>query len=360
MSKVLIKGNHAIAEAAIRAGCMCYFGYPITPQSEIGEYLSIKMPEIGRVFVQAESELAAVNMLSGAGATGVKAMTSSSSCAVALKQECISAMAASEIPGVIVSVMRAGPGLGNITPSQADYIQATRGGGNGDYKVIVLAPSTLQEHVDLTYRAFYLAQKYRSPVILLSDGMLAQMMEPVVFEDYPYPEINTDNWAVSGAKNRDPRWIGSLNITDNGLEIKVNKLFLKYDVIAKNETFFDSYMTEDADLIVAAFGSTARIVKSAVKKARENHLKVGLFRPITLVPFPEMALNELAGNTKGVLTVEMNMGQMLYDVKLAVNGKCPVQFYGRTGGSVPTVEEIYEKIEKTLNLLNNGSLINSV
>ncbi len=223
--KILMKGNHAIAQAAINAGCQCYFGYPITPQSEIGEYLSLKMPEIGRVFVPAESEIAAINMLLGAGTTGTKAMTSSSSCAIALMQETISFMAGGEVPGVIISVMRSGPGLGHITPSQGDYLQTTRGGGNGDYRVIVLAPSTLQESVDLTYRAFYLSQKYRTPVFLLADGILGQMMEPVEFGEYPFPQISTEDWAVSGAKNRSSRWIGSLDVKEGSLEKKNYCLF---------------------------------------------------------------------------------------------------------------------------------------
>lgn len=350
--KVLIKGNYAIAEAAIKAGCQCYFGYPITPQSEIGEYFSNRMPELGRVFIPAESEVAAINMLLGAGYTGVKAMTSSSSCAMALKQETISYMAASEVPCVIVSVMRTGPGLGNISPSQGDYFQTVKGGGNGDYRVIVLAPSNIQEMVDYTYRAFYLSQKYKSPTFVLTDGMLGQMMEPVTFGKYPYPEVPNEDWILSGAKNRKPRWIGSIDMEEGALEQKVYKLFEKYDLIAQNETTYETLYTEDAELVITAFGSGARIAKAAVKKARENGYKVGLFRPITLFPFPEKELNKLADSTKIFLDIEMNMGQMLQDVKLAVNGKAPVNFFGRPSGIILSIEEIYDKIIETVSELN--------
>jgi len=358
--KVLMKGNHAIAEAAVKAGCQCYFGYPITPQSEIGEYLSTKLPELGRVFIPAESELAAINMLLGAGTTGTKAMTSSSSCGIALMQEGISFMAASQIPAVIISVMRTGPGLGNITPSQGDYFQAVKGGGNGDYKVIVLAPSTAQEAVDLTYKAFYLSQKYRTPVILLADGILGQMMEPVEFKEYPYPELDVQDWALSGAKGRDPRWIGSLCMNDAGMEENVHRLFTKYETISQNEVAYETLYTDDADLIITAFGSAARIAKSAIRQARENDLKVGLFRPISLYPFPKSELNKSADNTKIFLDIEMNMGQMLEDVERAVNGKCPVAFFGKAGGIIPTVSEMYEYIVETMDKIKISSLTGSI
>lgn len=349
--KILMKGNHAIAEAAIRAGCQCFFGYPITPQSEIGEYLSAKMPEAGRVFTPAESEVAAINMLMGAGYTGIKAMTSSSSCGIALMQEGISYMAGSETPGVIISVMRAGPGLGNITPSQGDYFQTVKGGGNGDYKVIALAPSTIQEAIDLTYKAFYLSQKYKTPTFVLADGILGQMMEPVEFKEYPYPEIDNSNWALTGAKGRDPRWIGSIHMKEIAMENHVRDLFEKYDLIAKNETEYEALYIDDADLVITAFGSAARIAKAAIKQAREEGLKVGLFRPITLSPFPTEQLNVVADRAKIFLDIEMNMGQMLEDVKLSINGKCPVKFFGRPGGAIPGVTEIYEHIVETLNEL---------
>ena len=349
--KILIKGNHAVAEASIRAGCQCYFGYPITPQSEIGEYLSAKLPEKGKVFIPAESELAAINMLLGAGSTGTRAMTSSSSCGIALKQEAISFMAGGEVPGVIVSVMRAGPGLGNITPSQSDYFQATRGGGNGDYRVPVLAPSSIQEMINLTYKTFHIAYKYRTPAMLLSDGLLGQMMEPVTFGEYPYPETPCDDWALSGAKDRKSRWIGSLDMREGALEKKAHHLFAKYDLIAKNELEYEEFLTDDAELVITAFGSAARIAKSAVKKARENGMKVGLFRPISLFPFPEKELNSISDTAKIILDIEMNMGQMIQDVKLAVNGKVPVKFFGRPGGVILSYEEIYEKIVETFSEL---------
>lgn len=360
VDKVLMKGNHAIAEAAVRAGCQCYFGYPITPQSEIGEYLSAKMPEVGRVFTPAESEVAAINMLLGAGTTGTKAMTSSSSCGIALMQEGISYMAASQIPGVVVSVMRAGPGLGNITPSQGDYFQTVRGGGNGDYKVIALAPSTIQEAVELTYRAFYLSQKYKNPTFLLTDGILGQMMEPVEFKEYPYPELDVSDWALSGPQGRNPRWIGSIHMEEGGMEKNTHDLFTKYDIISQNEVMYESLYVDDADLVITAFGSAARIAKAAIKQARENGLKVGLFRPISLFPFPSKELNEIADNTKMFLDIEMNMGQMLQDVQLAVNGKCPIKFLGRPGGAIPKVSEIYEKIEEVMNDIKESNLTGSV
>jgi len=358
--KILMKGNHAIAEAAIRAGCQCYFGYPITPQSEIGEYLSAKLPDMGRVFVPAESELAAINMLLGAGTTGTKAMTSSSSCGVALMQEGISYMAASQIPGVIISVMRSGPGLGNITPSQGDYFQTVRGGGNGDYNVIALAPSTIQEAVDLTYKAFYLSQKYKSPTFILADGLLGQMMEPVEFKEYPYPNVDVTGWALSGAKDRDPRWIGSIFMEEFGVEKNINSLFDKYELISQNEVAYEALYLDDAELVITAFGSAARIAKSAIKQARDNGLKVGLFRPITLFPFPKKELNDLADNVKMFLDIEMNMGQMLEDVKLSVNGKRPVKFFGKAGGIIPSVSEIYDNIVESFEDIKSNNLTGSV
>lgn len=342
--KQLTKGNYAIAQAAINAGCEGYFGYPITPQSEIGEFMSKKMPELGRAYVSAESEVAAINMVLGACSTGAKAMTSSSSCAIALMQETLSYVTADELPVVLVSVMRAGPGLAYIYPSQGDYNQATIGGGNGDYRIIVLAPSNVQECVDLTYKAFYLAQKYRNPVILLADGLLGQMMEPVEFTKYPYSEVSSANWALTGAKNRDPRAIYSLEVNENVLNEKIKKLFEKYKTIEENEQDFEEYLTDDADLIVCCFGSLTRNVKSAVKNCRKNGIKVGMFRPISLYPFPNKKLQELSEKTKKFLVVEMNMGQMVRDVKLAVNGKVPVEFYGKAVGQWLSVEDIMEKV----------------
>lgn len=346
--KILIKGNHAIAQAAIIAGCHSYFGYPITPQSEIGEYMSEKMPELDRVFVPAESEIAAINMVLGAGAVGVKAMTSSSSCAIGLMQETLSYLAADEVPCVLVSVMRAGPALGYVFPSQGDYFQAVKGGGNGDYKIPTYAPGTVQECIDLTYKSFYLSQKYRTPICLLADGLLGQMMEPVVFGEYPYEEINNSSWALDGAKNRKGRWIGSIERTEEVLKNRTLNLFKKYEKMTENETMFEEFMCDDADLVITAFGSVGRAVKAAVEKARELGFKVGLFRPISLFPFPEKQINEISKKTKQILDIELNMGQMLQDVKIAVNGNVPVKFYGRPAGFLLSVDEIFEQIIFTI------------
>lgn len=358
MGKKLTKGNYAIAQAAINAGCECYFGYPITPQSEIGEFMSKEMPKLDRGYVSAESEVAAINMVLGACSTGAKAMTSSSSCAVALMQEGISYMAADELPAVLVSVMRAGPGLGYIYPSQGDYNQATIGGGDGDYKTIVLAPSTVQECVDLTYRAFYLAHKYRNPTILLADGLLGQMMEPIEESEYPYPEISNEDWALTGAQGRDCRAIYSLEPQEEVLVKKVKNLFEKYKKIEENEVDFEEFETQDAELIVVCFGSLARNAKSAVKECRKKGLKVGIFRPITLWPFPTKKLEDLAKTAKKFLTIEMNMGQMVKDVKVAVNGSSPVEFFGKPCGQWLSVEEIEEEIIRQYSTVSRGAKCN--
>ncbi len=346
--KVLTKGNYAIANAAVLAGCQCYFGYPITPQSEIGEFMSGKMQELKRGYVSAESELAAINMTIGAVSTGVKAMTSSSSCAVSLMQEGLSYATADELPVVLVSVMRGGPGLGNIYPSQGDYYQATKGGGNGDYHLIVLAPSTVQECVDLTYKAFYLAQKYRNPTVLLADGLLGQMMEPVEFYDYPYPEIDTSDWALTGAKGREARIIRSYAPLADNQCVFLERLFKKYKAIEENEVEWEEVNTDDADIILVSFGSTSRNVKTAMKQLREKGIKAGFFRPVTLYPFPSKRLNELSKTAKKFITVEVNMGQMVNDVKLAVNGVCPVELVHKGVGVPPSAAEIVEKIEELL------------
>ena len=346
MAKVLVKGNEAIAKAAIKAGCQCYFGYPITPQSEIGEYMGRHLPELGRTFITAESELASINMVIGAGTTGTKAMTSSSSCGIALMQEAFSAMCCAEVPGVIISVMRGGPGLGNIAPAQADYFQALKGGGNGDYKLIVLSPSNVQEAIDLTYRAFHLAIKYRNPVMLLADGILGQMMEPAEFKEYPYNDPDVSEWALSGADNRPARNIVSLHMPEGALEELTNRIFEKYELIAKNETTYEDYMLSDAKLVLTAFGTVGRVARAAVKRARENGMKVGLFRPVTLSPFPDRDLHEAAKKADMILDLELNKGQMLLDVRSAVFGACPVEFYGRTGGGLLTPDMIYSKIEE--------------
>ena len=346
--KVLMKGNYAIANAAVIAGCQCYFGYPITPQSEIGEFMSGKMQELGRGYVSAESELAAINMTIGACATGVKAMSSSSSCAVALMQEGLSYATADQLPVVLVSVMRGGPGLGNVYSSQGDYTQSVKGGGNGDYRIIVLAPSTVQECADLTYKAFYLAQKYRNPTILLADGLLGQMMEPITFKEYPYPEIDNSSWALSGTKDHNARIIRSYApIADNQC-IFLEKLFDKYKALEENETEWEEIGTEDADIVLVSFGSTSRNVKTAVKMCREKGIKAGFFRPITLFPFPNKRLKELAKTVKKIITVEVNMGQMTDDVKLAINGAVPVELIHKGVGAPPEPEAIYKQIEELL------------
>lgn len=346
--KVLIKGNYAIAQAAVLAGCQCYFGYPITPQSEIGEFMSGKMQELGRAYVSAESELAAINMVIGACSTGVKAMSSSSSCAVSLMQEALSYATSDQLPVVLVSVMRGGPGLGNIYPSQGDYFQATIGGGNGDYKTIVLAPSTVQECVDLTYKAFYLAHKYKNPAILLADGLLGQMMEPVEFYDYPYEEIDNSSWALTGAKDRDGRIIRSYAPLADNQCVFLEKLYDKYRQIEENETEWEEIGTEDADIVLISFGSTSRNVKTAAKLCRQKGLKVGILRPITLFPFPNKRLQELSKTVKKFITVEVNMGQMVNDVRLAVNGAVPVELIHKPVGAPPEPEEIVAQIERLM------------
>ena len=346
--KVLIKGNYAIAQAAVLAGCQCYFGYPITPQSEIGEFMSGKMQELGRAYVSAESELAAINMVIGACSTGVKAMSSSSSCAIALMQEALSYATSDELPVVLISVMRGGPGLGNIYSSQGDYFQTTKGGGNGDYKLITLAPSTVQECVDLTYKAFYLAHKYKNPTVLLADGLLGQMMEPVEFKPYPYPEIDNSTWALTGAKGRNSRIIRSYAPLADEQCVFLEKLFAKYKKIEENETEWEEIGTDDADIVLVGFGSTFRNLKTAAKICRQKGLKVGAFRPITLYPFPNNRLNKLADSVKKFITVEVNMGQMINDVKLAVNGKVPVELIHKPVGAPPEPEAIVSQIEELI------------
>lgn len=345
-NKVLIKGNYAIAQAAINAGMQCYFGYPITPQTEIGEYLSSKMQELGRAYVCAESEIAAINMVLGAASTGVKAMTTSSSCAVALMQEAISYACGDELPVVLVNVMRAGPGLGYIYPAQGDYNQSVYGGGNGDYKVIVLAPSNVQECVDYTYRAFYLAQKYRNPVILLADGLLGQMMEPASFGVNPYPEIDNSSWALDGAKNREGRAIFSVGPNEEKHIQHVYNLFEKFEYIKNNETSYEEINVEDADIILTAFGSMTRNIKASMKVLREQGLKIGIFRPITLSPFPYNRILELSKQGKDFIVAEMNMGQMFKDVKFAVDGNSKVSLINRPCGEWLSVDEIVSGVLK--------------
>lgn len=344
--RVLMCGNEALAEAAILAGCDAYFGYPITPQNEVPAYMSRRMPEEGRVFVQSESELAAINMVFGASATGKRAMTSSSSPGISLMQEGISYLAGAELPSVVVNVMRGGPGLGNIAPSQSDYFQATRGGGHGDYRTIVLGPSSVQELADCMPLAFDLADKYRMTVMILADGFLGQMMEPVILKKQPSPELPPKDWALTGAKGREQNIVRSLWLKDGVLEELNYKLRAKYEQVEKNEVRCEQYEVDDAEIVVVAYGITARIVNGAVQRAREEGIKVGWIRPITLWPFPTEQISKAAEEFRLFLTVEMSAGQMIEDVKLAVAGKAPVVFYGRTGGGVPTVDDVLDKIKQ--------------
>lgn len=346
--KVLVKGNYAIAQAAINAGLECYFGYPITPQTEIGEYLSGEMHKRNLAYVCAESELAAINMVLGAASTGAKAMTTSSSCAVALMQEALSYACSDEVPVVLVNVMRAGPGLGYIYPAQGDYNQAVKGGGNGDYKLIVLAPATVQECIDLTYKAFHLAHKYRNPTMILADGLLGQMMEPAVYNKYPYPEIDNSSWALTGAKGRDGRAIFSVATSEERQNQHIYNLFNKFKQIEENETEWEELNTEDADILLVAFGSMTRNIKAAMNALRKEGHKVGLLRPVTLSPFPSKRINELAQKVNNVIVVEMNMGQMVNDVKLAVDGKAKTDLINRPVGQWLSVEEITAGVKKVL------------
>lgn len=347
MAKELMTGNAAIGEAAIRAGCQCYFGYPITPQNELTEYMATHLSRRkGCSFIQAESEISAINMVYGASVAGARAMTSSSSPGISLKQEGISYLAACELPAVIVNMSRGGPGLGSISAAQSDYFQATRGGGHGDYRTIVLAPSSVQELADFTHSAFDLADKYLIPVIILGDGMLGQMMEPVEFKHEAPDELPVRSRALRGAKGRPSRIIKTFTSKPAELEEINWSLFRRYQLIKKQETTYDTFMVEDARLIVVAFGIAARIAKGAIKTAHANGMKVGMLRPITLWPYPTEEVQELVKNTKHFLVFEMNMGQMVEDVQLALEGKGEVSFYGRPGGVIPTPSEVYKVISR--------------
>lgn len=353
MAKELLKGNVAFAEAAIRAGCEAYFGYPITPQTEALEHMAQRMPELGRVFLQAESEVAAINMVYGAACAGVRVMSSSSSPGVSLMMEGMSYIAGSEVPMVLVDVVRGGPGLGNIAPSQGDYNQIVKGGGHGDYRPIVLAPATVQELIDLTYQAFDLAEKYRTIVIILTDGSLGQMMEPAELPPMrPVRRLEErPSWALTGARGRPPNVITSIYL-DPEIEEQFNlKLRAKYDEIEAAELRWREVCLDDAEMAVVAFGTAGRIVESAIKAAREQGLKVGLLRPISLNPYPSKRLRQLADQVRGMLVVEMNSGQMVNDVRLAVEGKTPVTFFGRMGGMVPLPDEVLEEIRRALGSL---------
>lgn len=351
MTKELWKGNEAIAEAALRAGVEAYFGYPITPQTELLEYMAREMPKYpGRVFLQAESELAAVNMVYGAACGGTRTMSSSSSPGISLMMEGLSYIAGTEVPAVLVDIMRGGPGLGNIQPSQSDYFQMTKSLGHGDYHALVLAPSTVQEAVDLTYQSFELAEKYRTVVVILADGAIGQMMEPVELPPWrePMSEAERPDWSLRGAQGRPNRILTSLNLTPEGLEQTNLRLQARLDEVQRNELRWEETMTEDADLLLVAFGTVGRICKTALRAARRSGLKVGLLRPISLWPFPEQRLLELAQQVQQILVVEMNAGQMLLDVRAAVQGQAPIHFYGRMGGMVPLPDEINQQIDRLL------------
>ena len=350
MTKVLMKGNEAIAEAAIQAGCKFFFGYPITPQNQIPEYMSKRLPMEGGCFLQAESEVAAINMVYGASGAGARVMTSSSSPGISLKQEGISYIACAELPCLVVNMMRGGPGLGSISPSQGDYFQATKGGGHGDYHVVVLAPASIQEAADLVMEGFDIADEYRIPVLILGDGMIGQMMEPVEFKQPTKRKLPEKTWATTGWKDKTkPKSIvNSLFIETADLEAVNKRLQAKYAQIAIKETRVEEYRCEDAEIIIAAYGTVSRITKNAIEMAAKEGIKVGMVRPITVWPFPAEPFARLAekDQVKGFLTVEMSSGQMVEDVKIAINGKKPVGFLGKLGGTIPTPAEILAEIKK--------------
>ncbi|MCX7838627.1 MAG: 3-methyl-2-oxobutanoate dehydrogenase subunit VorB [Anaerolineae bacterium] len=346
MTKELWKGNEAIAEAALRAGLEAFFGYPITPQNELLEYLSQKMPVLKRAFVQAESEVAAINMVYGAACAGARVMTSSSSPGISLMQEGLSYIAASEVPAVFVNVMRGGPGLGNIAPAQGDYFQMTKGGGHGDYRPIALAPASVQEAADLTYAAFDLAEKYRHIVGILADGNIGQMMEPVELPPPRTIEKRDRGWELTGAQGRPRRIISSIYLDPQVLHKFNLHLQAKHREIEKNEVRYTEFMLDDAEYAIVAFGSAARAAQSAVRVARQEGIRIGLFRPISLYPYPYARLGEISKRVRAILVVEMNAGQMLEDVRLAVLDRVPIRFFGRMGGLVPFPEEVFDEIRE--------------
>ncbi len=346
MEKRFMTGNEAIAEAAIQAGCRHFFGYPITPQNEVPEYMSRRMPEVEGVYLQAESEVAAINMLFGAAGAGARVMTSSSSPGISLMQEGISYMVGAQLPCVIVNIMRGGPGLGGIQPSQSDYLQATKGGGHGDYHLLVLAPHTIQEAVSLTMEAFDLADKYRNPVMVLGDGCMGQMMEPVEFKKKLPPQLPSKDWALTGAKGRSSNLLKSLYL--NPVELENHNLIInrKIQEMIKNEMRVENYLTDEAEVIIVAYGTVARIAKTAIKVLRGRGIKAGMVRPITVFPFPYETLRKRAEKVNKFLVVEMSLGQMIEDVKLALCDAAKIHFYGRTGGIVPSYDEIVTETEK--------------
>ena len=344
--RVLMKGNEAIAEAAIRAGCRHYFGYPITPQTEIAAYMAKKMPKIGGVFLQAESEIASINMVYGAAAAGMRVMTSSSSPGISLKTEGLSYIAGSDVPALVVNVQRGGPGLGGIQPSQSDYFQATKGGGHGDYRMIVLAPASVQEMASLTMKGFDLADKYRMTSMILADGTIGQMMEPISFEDIEVQQYEKP-WALTGTKcARKHNIVNSLYLQPDALEKTNIARFERYKVIEENEPMWEEYMMEDAEICVVAFGIASRVAKNAVVAARAEGIKVGLIRPITLWPFPKAPLAAAADKCKAFISVELSMGQMIEDVRLATSCKRPVTLCSRTGGMIPSPDQVLESIRE--------------
>jgi len=344
-NKVLMCGNEACGEGAVLAGCKFYAGYPITPQNELIAYMAKRLLEVRGTFIQSESELAAINMVFGAAAAGVRAMTSSSSPGISLKQEGISYLAGCELPAVIVNIQRGGPGLGNIAPSQADYFQAVKGGGHGDYKLIVLAPASVQERLEHTYIAFDLADKYRNPAFILGDGLLGQMMEPIQLISNLTPKIPDKPWALTGCKGRKPNVIRSLLLPEGSLEEHNKKLQEKFKRMKETEVRAETFHTKDSDIVLVAYGSCARMAKAAMEMARSKGLKVGLIRPITLWPFPDKVIEETTTRARKFLVIEMSAGQMVEDVMLAVKGKREIEFYGRMGGGIPSEEEILQRIE---------------
>jgi len=346
MARELLKGNVAIAEAAVRAGLQSYFGYPITPQTELLEYLSYRMPELGRAFVQAESELGAINMVYGAACTGARVMTSSSSPGISLMLEGLSYIAGTEVPMVLVDVMRGGPGLGNIAPAQADYNQIVHGGGHGDYRPIVLAPASVQESVDLTGLAFDLAEQYRSIAVVLIDGSIGQMMEPAELPEMRPLKTVYPDWAVTGAVGRERRMLSSIYLNPPDQEVANLRLMRRWQEVQAKEIRYKEYYLDDAKFAVIGFGSSGRVALSAVRAARAEGIPVGLLRPITLNPFPEALVDELSKRLDGILVVEMNAGQMLEDIRLATRGRTPIEFYGRMGGIVPLPDEILDEIRR--------------
>jgi 2-oxoglutarate/2-oxoacid ferredoxin oxidoreductase subunit alpha len=347
MSKVLMKGNEAIAEAALQAGCKFFFGYPITPQNQIPEYMSKRMPQVGGTFLQAESEVAAINMVYGASGAGARVMTSSSSPGISLKQEGISYIACAQLPCVIVNIVRSGPGLGGILPAQSDYFQSVKGGGHGDYRLIVYAPASVQEAADLVMEAFEISDYYRVPAMVLGDGMIGQMMEPVEFKPVKKRDLPAKDWAATGfdQSKKKKAVINSLYIQADEMQAKCNELEAIYQQITKNDTLYEEFMMDDADICIVAYGTTSRIVKNAIVAAREIGIKVGLIRPITIWPFPTGVIKNAASKVDTFLAVEMSMGQMVEDVKLAVDGEKKTHFMGTAGGIIPTPEGVLEKIQ---------------